>query len=314
VSGGEVAGGGAPGAPGAGSDADMADARPSAAEARRSAVEQVAGLFDYRAKVASAPGRLWVERYAPHQELYAGLIVARNDAVAAAVSGGGTLLDVGCGMGDLLVRLADRYRVLEGIDPSPEMVEQCRQNLEIRRLVPRARVRQGVAEALECEDASVDTVLMLDVYEHIRPARRGAALAEVVRVLKPGGELCLVTPSRARLRLWNVFDNLLCAPGRLRRGERARLWPFAAKGHPEHFVSRRELVRDLAAAGLDLVHFERVGFYPAPERPGFVEPWLRRLWRRPAGRRFARALFAAAARVRLLNQKLLVRCERPAGS
>jgi SAM-dependent methyltransferase len=171
-----------------------------------------------------------------------------------------------------------------------------------------------VAEALDGEDASVDTVLMLDVYEHIRPERRAAALSEVARVLAPGGELCLVTPSRARLRLWNVFDNLLSAPGRLRRGERARLWSFAGKGHPEHFVSRRELLRDLAAAGLDAVHFERVGFYPAPERPGFAEPWLRRLWRRPAGRRVARALFAGAARLRLLNQKMLVRCQRPGPS
>jgi SAM-dependent methyltransferase len=170
-------------------------------------------------------------------------------------------------------------------------------------------VRQGVAEALDRDDASADTVLMLDVYEHVRPERRGAALAEVARVLKPGGELCLVTPSRARLRLWNLLDNLLCAPGRLRRGERAPLWSFASKGHPEDFVSRRELARDLAAAGLAIVHFERVGFYPAPERPGFADRWLRRLWRRPAGRAAARGLFAGVARMRVLNQKMLVRCE-----
>ena len=276
----------------------------------RAAVDAVAPLFDYRRKVAGAPGRLWVERYAPHQELYAGLVVDRNASVCRAVSGGDVLLDVGCGMGDLLVLLGDRYRLLRGVDPSPEMVEQCRANLEIRGLASRAVVTQGVAEALDLEDGCVDTLLMLDVYEHVLPGRRPAALAEARRVLAPDGELCLVTPSRAALRFWNLFDNLVGLPGRLRRREAPRLWAFATKDHPEHFVGFRELRRDLADAGFRIRHRERLGFYPAPERPGHLEPWLRRLWRRPAGRAVLRRLFAAAARTRVLNQKWLVLCSR----
>lgn len=278
--------------------------------AGQSAVEEVARLFDYRRKVASASDKLWYERYKPHLELYAALIVDRNQAVCRLVSGGHRLLDIGCGMGDLLVLLRDRYAELRGVDPSPDMVAQCRRNLAIRGLGERSRVAQGLAESLDHDTGSFDTVLLLDVYEHIRPAERTRALAEIRRVLRPEGELVLATPSRRVLRFWNVVDNLLLLPGRLLRGETPALWSFPAKDHPEAFVDRRELYRDLAAAGFRVEDWERVGFYPAPERRGFLGPWLKRLHRRPAAKRTLRRLFRAAATLRIANQKLLVRCTR----
>jgi ubiquinone/menaquinone biosynthesis C-methylase UbiE len=271
------------------------------------ALDQVANLFDYRKKVAEAEDKLWVERYAPHLELYANLVKDRNARVTEIASGGKRLLDIGCGMGDLLVLLKDHYKDLQGIDPSRDMVEQARHNIEIRKLADIATITHGVAEALEFEDETFDTALMLDVFEHIRPHVRLAALAEVTRVLKPGGELILVTPSRRILRFWNLVDNLLLMPRRIFRRQSIEFWSFTQKNCPEEFLSKAELVESIRASRLEVAHFERVSFYPAPERPGYFGTWIQRAYHRPFIYRRVKSLFRLAGMIVPIRQKMLIR-------
>lgn len=109
-------------------------------------------------------------------------------------------LDCGIGTGALSMALADTApgRVcLDGIDISPAMLKQARDNLS-RNGVP-AALRLGDARALPYDDATFDLVLSAHMLEHFPDPKQ--ALTEMTRVLKPGGMLlaCLTRRSAAGL-------------------------------------------------------------------------------------------------------------------
>jgi SAM-dependent methyltransferase len=93
------------------------------------------------------------------------------------------VLDAGCGEGVLVDEFHDRLSI-QGIDPNYES----------------ARVRRGSLVALPYADASFDRALCLDVLEHLSFAEQPRALAELFRVLAPGGELVLTVPNLAHLQ------------------------------------------------------------------------------------------------------------------
>ncbi|GAB2979442.1 class I SAM-dependent methyltransferase [Actinotalea caeni] len=104
---------------------------------------------------------------------------ARVQAFADALTEADTVLEVGCGAGrDGRVLAAGRGRYL-GIDLSPEGVAIC------RTLGLDARVAS--ATALPVADASVDAVWSMSTLMHLDPAAFEQALAEIARVLRPGG-------------------------------------------------------------------------------------------------------------------------------
>jgi ubiquinone/menaquinone biosynthesis C-methylase UbiE len=108
------------------------------------------------------------------------------------IDAGHTVLDVGCGPGTDLPALAaavgERGTVI-GIDADPGMVEQARERTSA---YPRVEVRSGDAHALPLDDASVDRARTDRVLQHLAdPAR---AVAELRRVLRPGGLVALAEP------------------------------------------------------------------------------------------------------------------------
>lgn len=94
-------------------------------------------------------------------------------------------LDVGCGPGGLLAALeaARPGTALAGVDLAPGMVR------EAARRVPRARLAVGDAESLPFAAGSFDLVLSTSTFQWL--PRLDAALAEVRRVLSPGGTFVL---------------------------------------------------------------------------------------------------------------------------
>ena len=98
------------------------------------------------------------------------------------------VLDDGCGIGAYVERLRPLAREVWGLDFESERVAEA-----ARRLGPE-RLLVAAAEALPFGDRSFDLVLSNEVIEHVADDRR--AVAEMVRVLRPGGRAVLFCPNR----------------------------------------------------------------------------------------------------------------------
>ena len=101
---------------------------------------------------------------------------------AGAITGARDMLDIGCGFGGLLARLADRCDAdLVGVGNDPRQLDIC------RRLSPRVTIVEADACELPFADSSFDRVFCLEAMFHFRA--RSAFLAEAARILKRGGHL-----------------------------------------------------------------------------------------------------------------------------
>jgi 2-polyprenyl-3-methyl-5-hydroxy-6-metoxy-1,4-benzoquinol methylase len=93
------------------------------------------------------------------------------------------VLDAGCGEGVLVDEYAGRLRI-EGLDPNYSS----------------ARVRSGSLTELPYDAGTFDRALCLDVLEHLTFEDQPRALAELHRVLKPGGAVLVSVPNLAHLQ------------------------------------------------------------------------------------------------------------------
>lgn len=100
----------------------------------------------------------------------------------------GVVLDVGCGTGQLLEKVAraNPQATLIGVDPVEQMIETARSH---RQPADRFRFEIGSAEHIPVPDAGVDLVLST-ISAHHWPDLPAAA-REIERVLRPGGHLLL---------------------------------------------------------------------------------------------------------------------------
>lgn len=106
--------------------------------------------------------------------------------------------DIGCGEGYLTVEAARWARRVVGIDRSDEVLERAKA-LAARRHVGNVEWKKGDLAHLPLRDASMDVALLSQALHHATTPEE--ALAEAVRVLKPGGRL-LVLDLRAHDQKW----------------------------------------------------------------------------------------------------------------
>jgi len=163
----------------------------------------------------------------------------------------GAVLDFGCGCGRILRHFAGvRGPAWHGTDYDPELLGWARQHLPFATFQVNAFLGR-----LAFPDATFDLVYMFSVFTHLTEAQQLHWMAELTRVIVPGGHLYLALSGEKFLSL--------VAPTRLeefRAGQLVVVWPEHAGRnvcgtyHPESYV-RRTLARGLKV----------VDFVPSPD-------------------------------------------------
>ena len=101
------------------------------------------------------------------------------------------LLDIACGTGRLLGFLSDAWpgMRLSGLDLSPAYLEYARRHIGASK---RLKWIEGAAERLPFTDASVDIVTAVFLFHELPKKVRNEVVAEMARVLKPGGRAIII--------------------------------------------------------------------------------------------------------------------------
>jgi demethylmenaquinone methyltransferase/2-methoxy-6-polyprenyl-1,4-benzoquinol methylase/phosphoethanolamine N-methyltransferase len=137
-------------------------------------------------------------RWAPYYDFSVNIVtlgqarrLRRMTVDQALIKPGDVVLDVGCGTGDvtLLAKTRAREGVVYGIDPAPEMIAVARKKAAQKGLDIDFRV--GVIESLPFPDTSIDVVTSSLMMHHLPEDLKVHGLAEIYRLLKPGGRLLI---------------------------------------------------------------------------------------------------------------------------
>jgi demethylmenaquinone methyltransferase/2-methoxy-6-polyprenyl-1,4-benzoquinol methylase len=137
-----------------------------------------------------------------------------------ALGEGGSALDVGTGTGDLAIAAAQMYpsaRIV-GVDFTPQMLDRGREKLQRLGLAGRVQLQVGDGERLDFADNTFDTCCSAFVVRNLADLPRG--LAEMRRVVKPGGRIVCLEISHPRQKLFSAafhlyFDRLVPLLGRV---------------------------------------------------------------------------------------------------
>lgn len=111
------------------------------------------------------------------------------------------VLDLGCGTGTLAIMVKDAFPEIKvtGLDADARMLSLARGKAHLQD--HDIQFDEGLATELPYPDAHFDRVLSSLFFHHLKPGDKPKVLKEVLRVLKPGGELHAVD--------WGVQETLL---------------------------------------------------------------------------------------------------------
>jgi SAM-dependent methyltransferase len=115
-------------------------------------------------------------------------------------------LDLGAGVGRVSIRLASRVSRLACGDLAPGMLERLRRNAARAGVVGLDPVRLR-SDRLPFREGSFPVAVCLGLLEHLPPEARRATLAELARVVRPGGLLVLVLNNDRSVLLRDPSDN-----------------------------------------------------------------------------------------------------------
>lgn len=167
--------------------------------------------------------------------------VAKRKLVRSYITGK-NILDLGCGTGAMISELSGLGFQVLGLDGSEEALKYCRK----RGLVNLKRA--DFNKSLPCQGNTFDTVLCLDVLEHIEDDR--GLLLEIKRVLKSDGRLILTVP--AYQKFWTYWDEMVKHKRRYGASSLAKL---------------------VRSTGMEM---EKVTYFNSFLMPGFLIRWLKK--------------------------------------
>ena len=133
----------------------------------------------------------------------------------ASIPPGADVLEVGCGQGHLTKALAERGINVVGTDANPQAEEVAATPL----------VRCMRAESLDFDDESFDYVVSVHAIEHI--PQLPDAMAEITRVLRPGGKAIFIYPAEPVMGLYAIPTSVILygTPFKAREVHCQKLWP-----------------------------------------------------------------------------------------
>lgn len=109
------------------------------------------------------------------------------------------LLDVGCSDGTLLLEAVRRWAIADavGADVAASALDEARAALAADpALAGRVRFVESFIEALDFPDGYFSTITACETLEHIGQGQLEAALANLLRMLRPGGDMIVTVPNR----------------------------------------------------------------------------------------------------------------------
>jgi demethylmenaquinone methyltransferase/2-methoxy-6-polyprenyl-1,4-benzoquinol methylase len=167
------------------------------------------------------------------------------------------ILDLGCGTGDLTINIALKAKKdvkITGLDYSLPMLEKARQKAQLAGVAQRVTVIEGEATQIPFPDAYFDCVGISFAFRNLTYKNQLGSphLAEVIRVLKPGGRYVIVESSQPENRIIRAFFHLylrayVAPAGQMLSGNKGA-YNYLAESARRYFTPR-EVREMLLAAG-----------------------------------------------------------------
>ncbi|WP_298953743.1 class I SAM-dependent methyltransferase [uncultured Methylobacterium sp.] len=194
---------------------------------------------------------------------------------------GKVVVDLGCGTGKLAGYLQPLAREVIGVDPAEPLLGIARERYAGR---PNSRFVQGSFDAIPLPTGSVDAIVSNMAFQHAEERGGDRGLAEMLRVLRPGGRMAIVV-AHATTQKFLIARGFAerAVPGRLRWREPECCSPLLTMLYA--------LSRDLENAAPEEAVEQRPAFLFAPDgwRPAWTHRCLAELARgRPVGELFHR--------------------------
>lgn len=103
---------------------------------------------------------------------------------------GESLIDIGCGTGEFIIQLKDRFNRLVGIDTSSHAIEFTARRVGKDRNI---LLECGELGSFHFPTEHFDVCLCLDILEHVKDL--SSLLQEIHRILRPGAEMIVTVPN-----------------------------------------------------------------------------------------------------------------------
>lgn len=179
--------------------------------------------------------------------------VNRYELAYQVAPGGNSLLDMGCGDGELLLRLKDKYQEVWGVDVAKPRIERIQRKFGNESDI-HVRV-EDVNEQLGFKDGSFDTITVVAVLEHIFDPFH--LIKECYRLLVKGGTLIVEVPNIG----W-LLNRIRLLMGKLPVTSNEVGWD----GGHLHYFTRASLKRLFLDEGFKVMEITSGGIFARPRR------------------------------------------------